>query len=169
MFHNWRRLVKYPRLALEEVNVTVITMYCRYKQRTIFFHLIQRFALDQNLIRNASGSQVTQSLIAMQIIDLLKTQPTDLADSMIASHPMQNSWTMPEFHLFYSVSCQISASLNTKHMTPSRPCTLNNPTWQFIWIWIPITQLYVFIFRVYQVSYYSQYSSLVGLYKYAVQ
>ena len=68
---------KIPRLALEEVNVTVITMYCRYKQRTIFFHLIQRFALDQNLIRNASGSQVTQSLIAMQIIDLLKTQPTD--------------------------------------------------------------------------------------------
>ena len=41
LFHDWRRRVKYLRLALEEVNVTFITMYCRYKQRKIFFHLTQ--------------------------------------------------------------------------------------------------------------------------------
>ena len=42
----------------------------------------------KNHIRNASGSQVTQSLIVMQIIDLLKTRPVDRVDSMIGSHPM---------------------------------------------------------------------------------
>ena len=90
LFHNWRRLVKYPRLALEEVNVTFITMYCRYKQRTNFFSsdTNRDLASIKNHIRNASGSQVTQSLIVMQIIDLLKTRPVDRVDSVIGSHPM---------------------------------------------------------------------------------
>ena len=90
LFHDWRRLVKYPRLALEEVNVTFITMYCRYKRRTNFFSsdTNRDLASIKNHIRNVSGSQVTQSLIVMQIIDLLKTRPVDRADSMIRPHPM---------------------------------------------------------------------------------
>ena len=51
-----------------------------------FFHLTQ--IEIENHIRNASSSHVTESLMVMQIIDLLNTRPTDQADSMIVSHLM---------------------------------------------------------------------------------